>query len=347
MSLHDNPSQLDAEAAEWLIELRDPEHDILEADAKLAEREAAFLEWLALSPQHLQAFEKASRTFDALDKLRALDGIDVQQLIKGHSNDVIPLYPMHSAQRRRRPARHALAVAAAVSALAVGVAILWAQSRSHSYATVVGEQRTVRLDDGSVIHLNTDSQVAVHFNEQTRAVTLVAGEALFEVSHDSSRPFIVSTGAATIRDLGTKFDVYRRAAAQTTVSVVEGAVQVMAGDAAPSGALREGKPTQLDAGEEANISGGLIVKKSKPDVIRAVAWRDRTLSFSGASLAEVATEFNRYNKVQIRIEGAAVRERQLSGVFSADHPQSVILFLAKDASLAVVPDGDSWIISAR
>ena len=356
MNVNENPTQLDAEAAEWLVDLRDPENDSVDAEAKTGEREAAFLDWMALSPSHALAFENASRMFRALDKLNSLRKIDVRQLINDHSSDVIPLYPtpdqskdapqptdairpQPAAQRRSRlSVRNVFAVAACVGALAIAVTIAWTQTHSREYVTAVGEQRTIRLDDGSIVHLNTDSRLQIHFKQKTRQIDLLKGEALFEVVHNVTRPFVVSTGTATIRDVGTTFDVYKHADAATTVAVVDGAVQV---------AAAHSDDTRLAAGEQASVAGGLVVKESKPDVNRAVAWRERTLSFSGASLAEVANEFNRYNKTQIRIEGDAVRERQLSGVFSADHPQSMILFLAKDESLSVVPEGDSWIVRAR
>jgi transmembrane sensor len=359
---NENPSQLDAEAAEWLVELRDPENDGVDAESRTLQREKAFQEWLERSPQHVSAFASASRAFAALDQLGAFDSIDVRQLINDHSNAVIPLYPTSSEYTREpdsTPARTgfllrgALALAACLALVAVGITFIWTHAAHRDYVTGVGEQRTVRLDDGSIVHLNTDTHARVYFTTQVREVELLKGEALFEVVNRPTRPFIVNTGSATIRDLGTTFDVYKHSDDATAVAVVEGAVQVAVGTAditttpAASAIVPHTGPTRLAAGEQASVANGLLVKESKPDISRAVAWRNRTLSFSGASLAEVAAEFNRYNRIQIRVEGDAVRERQLSGVFSVDHPQSVILFLAKDESLSVIPEGDSWIVRPR
>ena len=359
---NENSSQLDAEAAEWLVELRDPENDGVDAEARTLERETAFLRWLERSSEHVAAFASASSTFMALGRLGALNGVNVRQLINDHSRDIIPLYatstkdvpePGRIRARMRFLRRGTLALAACLAAAAVGVTFTWMHARPLDYVTAVGEQRSIRLDDGTIIHLNTATHARVHFTNQAREVDLLEGEALFEVAHRPARPFIVNTGTATIRDLGTTFDVYKRADDATTVAVVEGAVQVAAGTADVTARRTAGtpasdaEPTTLAAGEQASVANGLIVRESKPDVGRAVAWRNRSLSFSSASLAEVAAEFNRYNKSQIHVEGDAVRERQLSGVFSADHPQSVILFLAKDESLSVIPEADSWIVRAR
>jgi transmembrane sensor len=350
--MNENPSSLDAEAAEWLVELRDPESDSVDAEARTAERDATFLDWLAVSPEHVLAFESTSGAFAALDALGSLKNIDVRRLINDHPKDVIPLYPSTEyvkdaitpptdEARKRRSRRGLLALAASLGVLTVAITIAWTQTHPREYVTAVGEQRTIHLDDGSIIDLNTASRIQVRFTKLAREIELLKGEALFQVAHNPDRPFTVKTGTATIRDVGTKFDVYKHADSATSVAVIEGVVQVTAPDATTA------YPTRLAAGEEANIAGGMVVRQSKPDIGEAVAWRDRTLSFSGASLSEVANEFNRYNKIQIRIEGDAVRERRLSGVFSADHPQSVILFLAKDESLSVIPEGESWIVRAR
>ena len=90
-----------------------------------------------------------------------------------------------------------------------------------------------------------------------------------------------------------------------------------------------------------------MIKYAANDVTNAVAWRQRQLVFRRATLAEVADEFNRYNQVQIHIEGDAVRGKRLSGTFSADRPQTLILYLTRDNSLSVRLDGDTWIVQPR
>jgi transmembrane sensor len=75
----------------------------------------------------------------------------------------------------------------------------------------------------------------VNFSARVRFVELVKGEALFEVRPDPRRPFTVTAGDASIRDVGTRFNVYR-GADNTTVSVLEGEVQV---------SVRQGSPRPL------------------------------------------------------------------------------------------------------
>ena len=97
-------------------------------------------------------------------------------------------------------------------ALAAGVAavLLLAPLRSgERHTTAIGEQVTVRLDDGSKIQLNTDSELSVRFSKAERRLVLERGQAFFDVAHDPARPFVVDAGKASVRALGTRFDVRR------------------------------------------------------------------------------------------------------------------------------------------
>jgi transmembrane sensor len=75
--------------------------------------------------------------------------------------------------------------------------------------TATGEQRTIRLADGTLINLNTHSAVDVRFDEKQRLVILQEGEILVETGHGDARPFIVETREGSMRALGTRFLVKR------------------------------------------------------------------------------------------------------------------------------------------
>src|SRR6185437_16489569 len=89
-------------------------------------------------------------------------------------------------------------------------------------ATGVGEQRTVKLQDNSVVELNAQSRIEVRFTRTAREVRLVDGEALFSVEHDMerpTRPFTVVADNIELKALGTQFDVYRHAAGEADTVV--------------------------------------------------------------------------------------------------------------------------------
>ena len=112
------------------------------------------------------------------------------------------------------------------------------------------------LNDGSVVTLNTSSAIEVSLVKSHRTVTLLSGEALFQVAHDTLRPFEVKTGDTTIRAVGTQFDVDSRTAG-TTVTVVEGKVAVFMAAAGGTDGEATDLPIQLvDAVEQARRGGG-------------------------------------------------------------------------------------------
>jgi transmembrane sensor len=134
--------------------------------------------------------------------------------------------------------------------VAVTVYLLPRNGGWQELSTAVGEQRSVELLDGSVVHLNTGTRVAVRLSETTRDIRLLEGEALFKVYHDPSRPFRVHTFGAVIQAIGTQFNVYRRADG-ATVSVVEGRVQISTGD---DGAAGTNRSPQSPGGLEGNTN---------------------------------------------------------------------------------------------
>ncbi len=90
------------------------------------------------------------------------------------------------------------------------------------------------------------------------------------------------------------------------------------------------------------MTDGVYHKEPRPDVKAATAWRDRTLVFERARLAEVAQEFNRYNTLQFKVDPAMDDANRLSGTFDARHPESLLLWLQSRPDLAVRREGDVY-----
>lgn len=357
-STNDRPSdaELGEEAADWLLRLEDTEIDPEDEYPDMKSRNNAFYDWLGRSPEHLRVLLETLETHRRLPMIDSRHLIRVEGLLQDRMADVIQLHKQKDGARRtpvpgRRlfqewaralpstPTRKHFPLLGAVAAVlicVIGVSSWWWLTEANAYVTKVGEQRSSKLADGSFIYLNTDSKVEVNFSDKARSVRLVRGEALFVVERDSARPFTVTAGDVTVRAIGTQFNVRRRTDG-ADVAVVEGAVQVTALD----------EPRKLAAGEEANIVKGRIAPAENRPVAEAVAWRQRRLVFHDSRLADVAEEFNRYNRTKIRIEGDAARDIQLSGIFDADRPQALMLYAAKNPELSVEPEGNDWVIRGR
>ncbi|HVZ32867.1 MAG TPA: FecR domain-containing protein [Polyangiaceae bacterium] len=226
----------------------------------------------------------------------------------------------------------------------------------HQYETQIGEQRIVQLSDGSVVTLNAVSSMEVRMSSSRRDIVL-RGEAIFKVAHDKTRPFLVHTGHATVRAVGTQFNVYARPDGSTTVAVLEGRVEV----AATENELREREPLSniepvtvstrmaLAAGEIAQIGRtGAVQRQEKANVSNAVAWRQRRLVFDRTPLEDIVSEFNRYNRnIRLRLVNVPEGTHHYSGGFDADDPRSLALYLSKEPDLVVDQQGAEIIIQGR
>lgn len=376
-------SRIIEEAADWFIEL--------EGDPVTQPTRQAFDEWLRSSPEHVRAFlelltiwESAAATPPADTDADAL----ISRFLDSRSNVVRfeapepdageetgeaeradPLGPRRSSRQPRRVAHMLIAAAASIGAAAAGI-LYYAQLGT--YATRVAEQRAIVLDDGSSVVLNTRSRIRVRFSDQERRVELLAGQALFEVSKDPARPFIVSSADARIRAVGTRFDVYRKESG-TTVTVVEGTVAVRgngrsrtrgnadhsAGDAGAPGIEQQMQPATrnlllhatpdemfLSAGEQVSLGQVAAPKPSRVDIATATAWTQRRMQFRKIALREVVEEFNRYNSRQLRIEDPRVSEFLVSGTFASTDPQSLLRFLRAQPGMRVIEDDASILIES-
>ncbi|BBE32394.1 FecR family protein [Sphingosinicella microcystinivorans] len=191
-------------------------------------------------------------------------------------------------------------VLAALAAAAVGGVYFTLPERIR---TAVGEQRIVRLDDGSRVHVNTASSVRIAFDGDTRRVILEDGEAFFEVAPDPARAFVVAAGDADVRALGTRFLVRREGGVH--VALAEGRVSVSAG-----GATR-----MLEPGEAVRVTKGKIGDPAPADIAALTGWLSGRLVFEETPLITAIAEVNRYSRDPVVLAAEGYGARAVNGVF--------------------------------
>jgi transmembrane sensor len=170
--------------------------------------------------------------------------------------------------------------------------------------TATGEQRTIRLTDGTLINLNTHSAVDVRFNEKQRLVILQEGEILVETGHGDARPFIVETREGSMRALGTRFLV-KREEEGTRLSVLQSAVAAHPESSAEEQILREGQQVLI----RNNGLGPIVALNQGAD-----AWTRGMLVVDNARLEDLVREIGRYRPGHLGV-APEVADLRITGSF--------------------------------
>jgi transmembrane sensor len=352
------------EAVGWIMCFEDPDLEPGDPYRDLEVRGRAFREWVTRSADHVRVLLEAMEQERRIHDLDARAHAEIQRLVElqavtyaSLTAEEIPTpAAQHTVQEEPLPARPWTRIAAAIAAIAILAGVVYYFTMQPAiYTTQIGERQQRLLSDGSLIELNTNSRVAVHFSPHARVVHLIQGEVFFRVTHDSRRPFTVTASDASIQVIGTQFDV-RQTPQGIEVAVVSGRVHASAGQApATVGKASEQvippseKPRDvlvLSTGEVAEIVSGKVSKLPTRNVDDVMAWRQNLLVFFNDPLTKVVEEFNRYNPVQIRVEGAFAQEVRVSGKFGVRDSQAILQY-AKTKHLLVIPDGNTWVIRPR
>jgi transmembrane sensor len=312
-----SPDSIELQASRWLAS-----RDARPADPELA---GAFDEWLRADIRHRVAYLKLEAAWQRGDRLRELRPLD-----RGVNPDLL-----------RPPRRYwsaAIAASVVLVLLAAGLFIAHTQLGWQRYETRIGGFSRIVLEDGSVIDLNTDSDVRVRVGTSRREVRLVRGEGRFQVAHDPARPFTVSAANADVRAVGTAFSVRLRPPQQVDVLVSEGVVAIEAARVAHGPPVRAGEAAVV-------LPDRMSVRRIEPHQLEGrMAWTTGRLQFRGDSLGDAVAEFNRYNRRHLRLADASLAQLRVGGTFNATDPESFAAALSSAFGLQVAHDTDTIVL---
>jgi transmembrane sensor len=326
--------QINEEAAYWFVEFRT-------GDIDTAGR-TAFDAWVRASPEHLRAFIEIAALWGHSGSLDRQGLYTIEELVAS-AREEVNVVP-YSGRSRAEPdlrehSRRLWPAAAAAALVAVGLMATWfLRPAGPIYSTEVGERRSLRLADGSVVTLNSRSRVRVEFNDSTRTVDLLNGEALFRVAREASRPFLVRAAGTFVRAVGTEFDVDQKDHG-TVITVVDGRVAVSRTRSRPDRGPIEARPAEEEAvfvsgGERIDTAEGANPSPTRVNAGSATAWTQGKIILQSATLAEVVESFNRYSQRRLIATDQGGTPFRLSGVFSTD-PDFLIRYLRERADIEV------------
>lgn len=189
----------------------------------------------------------------------------------------------------------------------------------YSVRTQPGEKTRVILSDGSVVMMNSDSEITyTDFKNASVREIYLQGEAFFEVVKDAERPFIVRSGELTTRVLGTSFNISSyEDFSMMQVTVATGRVQVK--DVVGERTF-ELKPTQQLSYNKDNAE---IIQREL-DVMAITAWKDNVMVFESMPMHEVARTLERWYGISIRVEGDELASKTITGRYQNDHIHNLL-----------------------
>jgi transmembrane sensor len=286
-------------ASDWFTRLQDP--DVTQEETLEWHR------WMSVDERHAEAFARIEEIWN-----------DSWELL--------------GKRRGRVSARRGWALAASLAAVAILTTLFvsrdvlpWLGGTTQTVATLIGENRSLRLSDGSQVTLGGGSRLRVSMAAKSRDLRLLQGEAFFVVAKDPARPFAVDAGEVTVLAVGTQFNV-RRGVDRVDVAVIEGQVMVMPDTPAnPLAWLRSTpqprSPMRLAIGQRTTIdAAGLHSTAPSPDADSATSWQAGQLVFRQEPLREVVANVNRYAPKPIVIEGAIAQLQFTGTVLSGSVP---------------------------
>lgn len=300
---------LSRQATAWLVQLEDaPENDALRLE---------FVNWLASSPAHLAAWEETTRVSDLIAAAGPLPRRTIS---------------FRSAASARRPWFRNVRPVGMLASFAATACLAWAavpylalQLKS-DVITGSGELRLVKLDDGSTVHLAPTTAIAFTNEAAGRRLSLLQGEAWFDVAHDKARPFRVMAGDSSVTVLGTAFSV-RVTDGGTDVAVQRGHVAVTSGSARSS-------RVELVAGQSLTVVGGEPIRGAiRPD--RVASWRDGVAIVNDLPIGEVIDRIRPWYGGYIIARGPGLRDRRVSGIYDLRDPDLALKALMRAHKVTV------------
>lgn len=296
-------------AARWRVALDENGHA-----EDLARR---FQAWRTQDPANAAAFDRIEQGLAALDATA--------------DDPVLARFRAEAREAAFQPRRIWIPVAASIALLTLAVPayihLMPAIDRGEAAGeaagerieTAIGQQRTVRLDDGSRVTIDGGSTLAVRFDTAVRRIEVIAGQARFQVAHGDPRPFKVATGNHEVIAVGTDFNV-DRLGRTFTVSLISGRVLVQRNCRKDRGDCASTRQ-RLEPGEAlSGTDGRSPLTRSRITAEEALAWQRGQIVIRDQPLAQIAQRINRHNgHVRLLVTPSAA-DLTLSGVFSLSNP---------------------------
>ena len=323
-------SSLNKTAARWFIRMQDAAIDSPER--------TQFEHWLMQSEMHQAEYASIADAWNGIDSVDELKKLAAAKQANQFLNQ----------HKRSKKIKNAMA------ALSVCFIFIFAglfgfeqyqqwlakptmQMASESSATQI---LTQKLEDGSEITLNASTKIQVTYYRHQRHIALLQGEAIFNVTKDTDRPFIVETNTAKIKVLGTRFAV-NKLSQLVRVSVDHGSVQVESKAPVSTIILRNGQVAEVAQDAATGLQTVKLKKNVAADYFK---FATGTVVFNQADIVEIADVLSRYG--QRKVTGQGDSKEKISAVLNTKDIDTFINTLPKIANVTVKKTQESTVIQS-
>ncbi|WP_461634088.1 FecR family protein [Labilibaculum euxinus] len=293
------------------------------------------LKWINASSENRAYFHRIKAEY--VSSFSSVSGIDLEKEYQVFRKRISTSYKIF----------YRFAAVLIIGLLAGGTLLYWSGNfpfvHEKLYHTVAKQQMEITLDDGSTVVLNSKSslKLASNYNRSARIVFL-EGEALFNVSENKKKPFIVKTlKGVNVRVLGTQFNVKSYASNNTVeTTLVSGKVEILDNESSNLMAVLEPRQRATFHKKERKIE----LETVETDEI--TSWTEGILYYENSSMAEVLEDIERWYDVQFTIEDNEIALYTLSGRFTKDYSINEVLTILQTSSPIIFEfEGDEKHIS--
>lgn len=195
----------------------------------------------------------------------------------------------------------------------------YASARLATLTVPPGKDYKMTLEDGTVIWLNsaTTLRFPITFLDGTRDIYL-NGEAYLEVAKNT-KPFIVHLQDASIKVLGTSFNVNTYNPNKIQVALVNGAIRMdMPNDS-----------VQLTPGHQLTVLPGKAAEISTFDEETLLSWRRGEHIFHNTPLSEIMEVIPRWFGKTVVMDNSSKKSNRFTGIINRNKPVEESLELLK------------------
>lgn len=210
------------------------------------------------------------------------------------------------------------------------------KTSKNEMTTPKGSKSKVVLPDGTKVFLNADSRIVYEedFNKKTREVALT-GEAYFDVMHDAARPFIIHTGKADIKVLGTTFNVRNYPGEEfIETALIRGRIEVsLENDQSKKIILKPSEKLVLSRktiADKESKSGNVLILSHitlKDSVVAETSWMNNRIILIDKPLYEIATELERQFNMKVIFKSPATKNYHYTINVENSSPQEIMEIL--------------------